>query len=138
MKTAERRDEYLEFAYMGIPMAFGVLEKEPGKFVPTLSVWADEKDDGAQIAFEIMSKRIPKESYLSVSEARDAVNDIVVRDHRIVIGNWKRGEVTSKVKCANCRREIDRRETAGVRERTSLVFVCLDQCVKTTGKDLFA
>lgn len=137
MKTAERRDEYLEFAYMGIPMAFGVLEKEPGKFVPTLAVWADEKDDGAKIAFEIMSKRIPKEIYPSVSDARDAVNDIVVRDHRIAIGNWKRGEVASKVKCANCRKEIDRRDAAGIRDRTSLVFMCLDQCVTSSEKELF-
>jgi hypothetical protein len=137
MKTAERRDEYLEFAYMGIPMAFSILEKEPGKFVPALAVWADEKDDGAKIAFDIVSKRIPKEIYPSVSAARDSVNEIVVRDHRIIIGTWKRGEVASKVKCANCRKEIDRRETACVRDRTSLVFVCLDQCVQTSGKELF-
>lgn len=138
MKTAERRDEYLEFAFMGIPMSFGVLEKAPGCFVPTLTVWAGRDDDGARIAFEIMQKRLAKETYSSSSDARDVVNEIVVRDHRIMIGTtWKRGDVSSTVKCKRCRKQVSRADTVCVRDRTGLAFGCIDQCVKGTETELF-
>jgi hypothetical protein len=65
------------------------------------------------------------------------VNDVVIRDHRIVIGTWKRGEISPTVKCKSCGKKVPRTDTACVRDRTSLAFCCLDQCVKTTGKELF-
>lgn len=136
MKTAERRDEYLEFSFMGIPMAFGVIEKEAGKYVPTLAVWAGEKDDGAQIAFEMMAKRVPKKAYRSGSDAKDVLNDILVHERRAVIGNWKEGEVSSTVKCKRCGKQVQRKETICVRDRTSLAFACIEQCVKQD-KELF-
>lgn len=137
MKTKERGDEYLEFAYMGIPMAFEILKKAAGIFVPTLTVWAGRDDDGPKIAFEIMSKKLPKGPFASSSDARDAVNDVVIRDHRIVIGTWKRGDISPTVKCKSCGKKVSRVDMACVRDRTSLAFCCLDQCVKPAGKELF-
>lgn len=137
MKTVERRDEYLEFSFMGIPMAFGVLDKVQEGYIPTLTVWAGDDDDGAKIAFEMISGRLPKKSYLRASEAKDALNDILVHEQRAVIGTWKRGKVSSTVTCKACKKEVPRKETVCVRDRTILAFACIDQCVKTTEKELF-
>jgi hypothetical protein len=137
MKTKERGDEYLEFAYMGIPMAFEILKEAELKFVATLTVWAARDDDGAKIAFEIMSKKRPQGPFRSSSDARDAVNDVVIRDHRIVIGTWKRGEISPTVKCKSCGKKVPRTDMACVRDRTSLAYCCLDQCVKSRDKELF-
>lgn len=140
MKKQASKDEYLEFAFMNIPMAFGVLEKALGKFVPTLAVWGDENDDGAKIAFEMMADRVPKKIYSSSNEVRDVLNEILVRDRRVVIGVWKRGEVpqkTSTVKCKRCAKSVPRKDTVCFRDRTSLTFACLDQCVGKNENELF-
>jgi hypothetical protein len=137
MKKQGGKDEYLEFAFMNIPMAFGVLEKAPGKFIPTLAAWGDEKDDGAKIAFEMMAERVPKKTCSSPLEVRDVCNEILIRDRRVVIGVWKQGEVPLTVKCKRCAKSVPRKDTICVRDRTSLAFICINQCVAVNENELF-